>query len=958
MSLGQFGVGLLGGLKDADQFLYRQGQMERQTAAAERDQQRLNMLKELHPGALELQQQTIEKGELENKTSQLEYDAKEYAKVGYDFHSRLSAQGDYFTDGTNGAVQDVDLDSVLTADKRGLIELMNTTIGGKFNYGVDTNGNPIQSKIANFTYDKKTGHYTVDIQPLNGANAGPLTEKRSTDNQDLVRLIPKDQFEQGLRNLLVESRVATGDDTAVQRYKDATAYERVAIEEAIKRHAVRAEVQASAAQNIDVTADNAGPVTDLMGVSQTATGEELNDLHRAVVPDGDPEATGARAVEEFRALVNESAQPGYRADGSKKSAQGYLGPVKNNVTGGTMTEVSIGVEMNGQEIEIPAMVPGLTQEEIDTLANMELEGNAANIPESIKQKAEAHARQRLAKGRSPFYMDGLEEVADELDTLRSVSEDGQVTYSDPKRARALMAQLKKQGSSEVKKLVNTEGQKQQGPHAANFVEMTADAAEGVYEWVKENPADVLMLAASGLIMMNPIGLAFRGAAITVRGAPKAIEWLTKKALLRKKKAPTTKNKRASEAEIRANQEQRRVDSTFNNRPDYSEFDIPLPHRTQRNFQAQVGTRSTGTQTSTAQSSATRSSRFMPDGMEVSPTKAGVLLAGGAYLAKEDEPSEVQKVTGVQPQFNFPSVESVRQAVVNEQSDPDVEPTRQYMQSKGITPQNFYTKLRREPTPEQLKIMFTIAKNSGKSVEDQLKLVDSMTNQLMRGNTETTALQQQQADNTTLSNQTAYINAIRQIEKQRYDQRKEQSDANKPNLADQRKAHESSKKIKGLLTDEVGNYTLLNEGEAITEITEMAGMYATAKPADKEVWGNQLTESMLTHIQAIGARGDGKFWEWSRKWENFWNNDAKLRVGTQAASSLLRAKFKVVNGKEEVVGLYFKDPGTTQKTLDYPMSMTELYEKYEGQAAEQLVTFAIVNTLKEAQEQAQAQAQGG
>ena len=846
MSLGQFGVGLLGGLKDADQFLYRQGQMERQTAAAERDQQRLDMLKELHPGALELQKQTIEKGKLENQTAQLTFDATEYAKIGYDFHSRLSAQGDYFTDGTNGAVQDVDLDSVLKADKRGLIELMNTTIGGKFNYGVDAEGRPVQSKIANFTYDEKTGHYTVDIQPLNGANAGPLTEKRSTDNQDLVRLIPKDQFEQGLRNLLVESRVATGDDTAVQRYKDATAYERAAIEEAIKRHAVRAEVQASAAQNIDVTADNAGPVTDLMGVSQTATGEELNDLHRAVVPDGDPEATGARAVEEFKALVNES--------------------------------------------ETQAQQPQVDQA-----------------------------------------------LVTELESLRSVSEDGQVTYSDPKRARALMAQLKKQGSEEVKKLVNTEGQKQQGPHAANFVEMTADAAEGVYEWVKENPADAALLAVSGLVMMSPLALAGRGAMLTIRGAPKAIEWLTKKALLRKKKAPTTKGPqkgaaKESREEIIARQNQRRADQVF------------------------------GTQTSTAQTNATRSSRFMPDGMEVSPTKAG-LLAGGTYLYRQtDEPSEVQKVTGVQPQFNFPSVESVRDAVVNEQSDPDVEPTKQYMQSKGITPQNFYTKLRREPTPEQLKIMFTIAKNSGKPIEDQLKLVDSMTNQLMRGNTETSALQQQQADNTTLSNQTAYVNAIRQIEKQRYDQRKEQRDANKPSQADQRKAFAASKKIKNLLTDEVGNYTLLNEGEAITEITEMAGMYATAKPADKEVWGNQLTESMLTHIQAIGARGDGKFWEWSRKWENFWNNDAKLRVGTQAASSLLRADIQVVNGKEQVVGLYFRDPGTTQKGLDYPMSMTELYEKYEGKAAEQLVTFAIVNTLKEAQEQAQeqarAQAQGG
>ena len=96
----------------------------------------------------------------------------------------------------------------------------------------------------------------------------------------------------------------------------------------------------------------------------------------------------------------------YRADGSKKSARGYLGPVENLVQGGIMTEVSIGVEINGEEMEVPAMVPTLTQEEIDTLANMRIEGNAKNIPKSIKDKAIAHAKKRLAAGKSVFYVDG------------------------------------------------------------------------------------------------------------------------------------------------------------------------------------------------------------------------------------------------------------------------------------------------------------------------------------------------------------------------------------------------------------------------------------------------------------------------------------------------------------------------------------------------------------------------
>ena len=96
----------------------------------------------------------------------------------------------------------------------------------------------------------------------------------------------------------------------------------------------------------------------------------------------------------------------YRSDGSKKSAQGFLGPVKNNVEGGIMTEVSVGMEINGKEMEVPAMVPTLTKKEIETLANMELEGNAKNIPESIIMKAKQHALQRIEQGLSPFYQDG------------------------------------------------------------------------------------------------------------------------------------------------------------------------------------------------------------------------------------------------------------------------------------------------------------------------------------------------------------------------------------------------------------------------------------------------------------------------------------------------------------------------------------------------------------------------
>ena len=98
-----------------------------------------------------------------------------------------------------------------------------------------------------------------------------------------------------------------------------------------------------------------------------------------------------------------------RPDGTTKSNTGYLGQIQNNVQGGVMTEVSVSFdEVNDGKI-IPLLVPTLTYKEITQLQDMQIEGNAKNIPQSIKDKAIAHAKMRLSKGLNPFYQDGEEE---------------------------------------------------------------------------------------------------------------------------------------------------------------------------------------------------------------------------------------------------------------------------------------------------------------------------------------------------------------------------------------------------------------------------------------------------------------------------------------------------------------------------------------------------------------------
>ena len=94
-----------------------------------------------------------------------------------------------------------------------------------------------------------------------------------------------------------------------------------------------------------------------------------------------------------------------RIDGTKKSMQGFLGPIKNS-RGQIMTELSIGVEMDGKEIEIPTLVPTLNDQDIQVLQNL---SDDAPIPESIIKKSVAHAQERMKENKDPFYQDGEEE---------------------------------------------------------------------------------------------------------------------------------------------------------------------------------------------------------------------------------------------------------------------------------------------------------------------------------------------------------------------------------------------------------------------------------------------------------------------------------------------------------------------------------------------------------------------
>jgi hypothetical protein len=89
---------------------------------------------------------------------------------------------------------------------------------------------------------------------------------------------------------------------------------------------------------------------------------------------------------------------GLRPDGTPKGT-GFLGPLPAS-EGKTSTEISIGVNIGGKEVQIPTLIPTLTQDEVNYLLG------GGKPTDAIVGKAVEYAKSRMAKGLSPFAQEG------------------------------------------------------------------------------------------------------------------------------------------------------------------------------------------------------------------------------------------------------------------------------------------------------------------------------------------------------------------------------------------------------------------------------------------------------------------------------------------------------------------------------------------------------------------------
>lgn len=102
---------------------------------------------------------------------------------------------------------------------------------------------------------------------------------------------------------------------------------------------------------------------------------------------------------------------------SRLKGKGWLG-LKKNRNGDDVSEYSIGVDIDGKQIDIPTLVPTLTKDEISAVLRNSEQENPAVLPQPIVQKAIDHAKPLIMQGKSPFK----EQQANAMDRLNALSE--------------------------------------------------------------------------------------------------------------------------------------------------------------------------------------------------------------------------------------------------------------------------------------------------------------------------------------------------------------------------------------------------------------------------------------------------------------------------------------------------------------------------------------------------------
>ena len=89
---------------------------------------------------------------------------------------------------------------------------------------------------------------------------------------------------------------------------------------------------------------------------------------------------------------------GFRRNQKTFKERGFLGEITRD-DGKIMTEMSVGVEFDGKEVDIPTLYTGMPKDQLDFL----IKGGDPRDNEALMEGAEKRAKARMKMGKSPFY---------------------------------------------------------------------------------------------------------------------------------------------------------------------------------------------------------------------------------------------------------------------------------------------------------------------------------------------------------------------------------------------------------------------------------------------------------------------------------------------------------------------------------------------------------------------------
>jgi hypothetical protein len=122
-------------------------------------------------------------------------------------------------------------------------------------------------------------------------------------------------------------------------------------------------------------------------------------------------------VDESLTRIQSSQRFGMREDGTLKD-EGYYGVLYGEDGKTPMTELAIGVNIGGREMQIPMLVPGLSADARNKILNAASNTNPKELLASLPKKDSdlifSHANTRISQGKSPFFSTMEDKVLPEL----------------------------------------------------------------------------------------------------------------------------------------------------------------------------------------------------------------------------------------------------------------------------------------------------------------------------------------------------------------------------------------------------------------------------------------------------------------------------------------------------------------------------------------------------------------